>query len=183
MSGRSREASQSDRLSCRPAQKLSGLLRTPIINTSHKWALGKGRRKGKESAPSDREDPTKGGKLCVRVLLRAAPARGAVGRARHCCRVSALLPHLPAFPARYLSERYGGHRSTVVAAGAGTHATHGAPADTSAVLSISRIHLRALTRGRTHAGAMAPGVRRASPVCYRWVDGRLPVRGSAGVRR
>jgi len=52
------------------------------------------------------------------------------------------------------------------------------PADPRALLcSISRIHLRALTRGRTHAGAMAPGVRRASPVCYRWV--RLPVRAAA----
>ena len=57
----------------------------------------------------------------------AARSAGAVGRATNCCRVSALLPHLPAFPARYLSERYGGHRSTVVAVGADTHATHGAP--------------------------------------------------------
>ena len=42
----------------------------------------------------------------------AARSAGAVGRATNCCRVSALLPHLPAFPARYQSERYGGHRST-----------------------------------------------------------------------
>ena len=50
------------------------------------------------------------------------------------------------------------------------HATHGAPPALSRrhELSISRIHLRALTRGRTHAGAMASGgVRRASPASAR----------------
>jgi len=62
--------------------------------------------------------------------------------------VSALLPHLPAFPARYLSERYGGHHSPwlrlALLARTRRTARRRRPADTRAVLSISRIHLRAL---------------------------------------
>ena len=118
------------------------------------------------------------------MLLRAAPAPSAEqGIVAVCLLFCRTCPHFQ--PDIYPSDMGGIARPWLRRALARTRRTarRRRPADTRAVLSISRIHLRALTRGRTHAGAMAPGVRRASPVCYRWVDGRLPVRGSAGVRR